>query len=134
MIKKALKRFLDVDKLESQMNEMEQRVKAVEVQITAATDQAAAMLGQFGGFKKRTSEELKLMKAQIEDFLGRIDELDRRVEGQIVDLLDSVDALDARMEAEQQAKRARILIKNMRKRLKINRALIIKAQAQARGA
>ena len=92
------------------------------------------MLGQFGGFKKRTSEELKLMKAQIEDFLGRIDELDRRVEGQIVDLLDSVDALDARMEAEQQAKRARILIKNMRKRLKINRALIIKAQAQAQGA
>ena len=27
MIKKALKRFLDVDKLESQMNEMEQRVR-----------------------------------------------------------------------------------------------------------
>ena len=134
MIKKAIKRFLDIDQLENQMNDMDQRVKAVELQIMTVKDHATIMLNNFGDYKNRTSEELKLMNGQIGDVLNTVDELDRRVEGQFADLLDSVDALDMRMEAEKQAGRARTLVRNMRKRLKFNLALINKAQARAQGA
>ena len=134
MIKKAIKKFLDIDQLEIQMNEMDQRVKVVELQIITVKDQATIMLNNFGDYKNRTSEELNLMKGQIGDFLNTVDELDRRVEGQIADLLDSVDALDKRMVAQNQAGRARILVRNMRKRLKFNLTLINKAQARAQGA
>lgn len=134
MIKNAIKKLLDIDKLENQMHDMDQRVKTVELQTTTAIDQAASMLSRFGTYENRTSEELQLMKAQIADCLNRVDELDTHVQGQIGDLLDSVDAIDMRMEAEQQAKRARTLIKNMRKRLKNNQGRITKALARLQGA
>ena len=104
MIKGFIKGFLGIDELKIQVDAIDQRVEAIDQRVTTVEIQAETMLRHFGNYKNRTSEELKLM------------------DGQIGDLLISVEALVDRIQYGKGADQA----KKLKKRLKLNKALIIK--------
>ena len=85
MVKSAIKKFLDIDKLEGQVNEIDQRLKNAE-----------ASLRHFNDFKNRTPKQLNDMRKEIDD------------------LLDSVKAIVERAESKEGTERAKKLSKRLK--------------------
>ena len=98
MVKGAIKKFLDIDKLESQVSDIDQRVKTVELRTETA-------FHHLGDYKNRTTKQLNRMRKEIDD------------------LLDSVEAIVERAESKEATERAR----KLSKRLKLNKTLVFKA-------
>ena len=127
MVKGAIVKFLGINNLQEQINnlvnridatdskanDLDQRIATLELQVENIVLQTEATLREFGNFKNRTPEELKLMAKLIKNLLG------------------SVDALVKRIENEAGAERAENLLKplkNKKKQLKNNLARIHNAQ------
>ena len=100
MLKRLIQRYLGIDKLESQVNDIDQRLGLVET-----------TLGHFGDYNNRTSKQLKRIESKIEDLLG------------------SVEALIERDESEEATERAKNLRRRLRNHLTRCRNAQQKAQS-----
>ena len=76
MVKKAIKKFFGIDELESQVNNLEQRLGSVEIQVSQQASQMDDALSRFGDYKNRTREELELMEKQIGDLIRRFESIE----------------------------------------------------------
>lgn len=101
MFRRFIWKALGIDQLEKRVDKIDSRLDATEVQ-------CEMMLRHFGGYKHRTSRELKLM------------------DGQIQDLIVTCEALLSRSQSVQAIQRAKAL----KKRLKQNKARIVAALAK----
>ena len=105
MVKGFIKGVLGIDDLEQRVDGLGQRVSTIERQMQDGFRRAEEKLSEFGNFKKQNEEDLDRMRREIENLLG------------------SVQSLIALAQSQADIERAKRLLK----RLKLNKALILKA-------
>lgn len=78
MVIDFIKKRLGIDEIIRRLDTIEPKVAEIEAQMK----QMERTLGHFGDYKRRTQEELKLMKDQMEDLLGAVENLIENAETQ----------------------------------------------------
>ena len=111
MVKGFIKGVLGIDDLEQRVDDLGQRVSAVERQMKDGFRQAEEKLSEFGNFKKQNEETLDRMRGEIENLLG------------------AVQGLIALAQSQADINR----VKRLLKRLRLNKALILKALKAQQG-
>ena len=84
MVKRFIQQYLGISALVSQVNDIDQRVEAIDQQVRDIKLQTDTTLHHFGDYKNRTEGELKLMKKQVDELIHRFESIEVKTETEII--------------------------------------------------